>query len=141
MKLILIFLLLFGMILSGCISNPAKQVPVVQVNITFIEQQGIAQVGNYKLTQKTVNYLSRPRTTQAESFPAIAARTMIIKGKNSSIGPWETLPYKGNGTYSFNIGFNENDNPFINDSVHVSLMVVDLKGERIGYFAQDIIWK
>jgi hypothetical protein len=141
MKFIYILLLLSGMILSGCISNPAKQVPVVQVNITFVEQQGIAQVVDYKLTQKTVNYLSRPKTTVAESFPAIAARTMIIKGKNSSIGPWETLPYKGDGTYSFNIGFNEDDYPFINDSVKVTLMVVDIKGQRIGDFVQDIIWK
>jgi hypothetical protein len=93
------------------------------------------------LTQGTIAYISRPGHTQAESFPAIAARMTIMKGKNSSIGPWEALPYKGSGIYSFNLGFNENQYPARNDLVHISIMVVDEKGERIGYVTEDIIWK
>jgi len=141
MKLAAIIFFLFGILISGCIANLAKQVPVVNVNITFVEEHGIVETKDYKLIQRTVNYLSRPRTTQAESFPAITARTMIVKGINSTIGPWETLPYKGNGTYSFNLGFKEDNHPGINDTVHVSIMVVDTKGERIGYFVQNMIWK
>lgn len=141
MKLILALFFLSGIIISGCIGNPTKQVPVVHVNITFVQKQGFAEVENYKITQDTVNYLGRPKTTQAESFPAITARTMIVKGKNSVIGPWETLSYKGNGTYSFNIGFKDDNYPVPDDKVHISIMVVDKKGERIGYFIQDMIWE
>jgi len=141
MKLILVLFFLTGIIISGCIGNPTKQVPVVHVNITFVEKQGFAEVENYKITQDTVNYLGRPKTTQAESFPAITARTMIVKGNNSTIGPWETLSYKGNGTYSFNIGFKDDSYPVPDDKIHISIMVVDKKGERIGYFIQDIIWE
>jgi len=141
MKSILMLFLLSGMIISGCIGNPAKQVPVVHVNMTLVENDGYVEVEDYKLTQEMVNYLSRPRTTQAESFPAITARTMIVKGKNSSIGPWETLPYKGNGTYSLNIGFKEDKYPVLNDSVHISIMIVDKNGGQTGYFVQDMIWE
>lgn len=142
MKRIFILLLLSGTIISGCIGNPTKEVPVVHVNITLFEKDGIVEVGNYKLTQDSDNYLSRPRATQAASFPAITARTMIVKGNNSSIGPWETLPYTGNGTYSFNIGFKEDNYPVLDDKVHISIMVVvDTKGKQISYFAQDMIWK
>lgn len=141
MKSILMLFLISGMIISGCIGNSTKQVPVVHVNMTLVEKDGYVEVENYKLTQEMVNYLSRPRTTQAESFPAITARTMIVKGKNSSIGPWETLPYKGNGAYSFNIGFKEDKYPVLNDTVHISIMIVDIKGGQIGYFVQDMIWE
>ncbi len=141
MKSILMLFLISGMIISGCIGNSTKQVPVVHVNMTLVEKDGYVEVENYKLTQELVNYLSRPRTTQAESFPAITARTMIVKGKNSSIGPWETLSYKGNGAYSFNIGFKEDTYPVLNDTVHISIMIVDQKGGQIGYFVQDMIWK
>lgn len=142
MKSIFILFILSGIIISGCVGNPTKQVPVVHVNITLVEKDGIVEVENYTLTQDMVNYLSRPRTTQAESFPAITARTMIVKGKNSTIGPWETLPYKGNGTYSLNIGFKEDNYPVIDDRVHISIMVVvDTKGKQISYFAQDMIWE
>ena len=141
MKLILVLFFLSVIIVSGCLGNPTKQVPVVHVNITFVEIQGFAEVENYKITQDTVNYLGRPKTTQAESFPAITARTMIVKDKNSVIGPWETLSYKGNGTYSFNIGFKEDNYPVPEDKIHISIMVVDKKGERIGYFIEDMIWE
>jgi len=141
MKLILGLFFISGIIISGCIGNPTTEVPVVHVNITFMEKKGFAEVEKYNITQDTINYLGRPRTTQAESFPAIAARTMILKEKNSIIGPWETLSYKGNGTYSFNIGFEEDNYPVIDDKIHISIMVVDKKGERIGYFIKDIIWK
>ena len=141
MKLLLLLLILSGIMISGCIGNPTKQVPVVHVNITFVEKQGFAQVQNYKIIQGTVSYLGRPQKTQAESFPAITARTMIVKEKDSIIGPWETLSYKGNGTYSFNIGFKDDNYPVPDDKIHISIMVVNKKGERIGYFIEDMIWE
>jgi len=141
MKLILVLFFFAAIIISGCVENPAKQVPVVHVNITFVEKQGFAEVKSYKLTQDTVNYLSRPKTTQAESFPAISARMMIVKGNNSTIGPWETLSYKGNGTYSFNIGFVNDNYPVLKDKVTIFIYVWDKKGERIGYFIQDMTWE
>ncbi len=140
MKLIVIFLFILGIIVSGCIS-PTKEVPVVKVNLTFVEKQGIVEAENYKLMQGTIDYINRPRRTQAESFPAIGARATILKGKNSTMGPWEMTSYKGNGTYSFNIGFDEKHYPASNDTVHVSIYVLDKNGERIGAVIKDIIWK
>ena len=62
---------------------------------------------NYTYSQGTVDYAGRPRTTRSK-FPAIAARTMVVRnntnGSTETLGPWETLPFKGNGTYNFNIG-------------------------------------
>ncbi len=139
-KIIIVLLILSGIIISGCIANPLRQVPVVKVNITFAEdKQGIAQVVNYTLTQGTVNYLSRPRQTVADSFPAIGSRMIIPK--YSSIGPWEMVPYKGSGTYSYNIGFDEKHYPVTNDTVHVSIIVVNANAGRIGNLEEIIKWK
>ncbi|MCZ7400088.1 MAG: hypothetical protein O8C62_10530 [Candidatus Methanoperedens sp.] len=141
-KIIIVLLILFGIIISGCIANPLRQVPVVKVNITFAEdKQGIAQVVNYTLVQGTVNYLSRPRQTEAYSFPAIGSRTIISKSVNSSIGPWEMVPYKGSGTYSYNIGFDEKHYPVANDTVHVSITVVNANAGKIGNLEEIIKWK
>ncbi len=131
---------------SGCIENPTRQVPVVKVNITFVEKQGIVEAENYTLTQETVSFLSRPRRIQSESLPSISARTMILKGKNITVGPWENVPYKGAGTYSFNIGFDEKHYPVPDDTVSVSIMLWDKnkttgKGERIGSVVDNIIWR
>jgi hypothetical protein len=65
----------------------------------------------------------------------------MFDGKNTVIGPWETLPYKGNGTYTFNIGFDAKRYPKTNDMVHITIMVVDSKGERIGYIIKDTKWE
>ncbi len=139
-KMLIVLLILSGIIISGCVSNPFKQVPVVMVNITFAENaQGIAEVKNYTLTQGTVIYLNRPRKEVADSFPAIGARTIIPK--YSIIGPWEMVTYHGSGTYSFNIGFDEKHYPVTNDTVHVSIIVVNAKGQWIGNLEKIIKWK
>lgn len=140
MKIVLILFLFSGIIISGCVTNPTKQVPVIHINITLVEKQGHVEVENYRLTQETLNYLNRPKSTQVEVFPAISARTVILKGENSTIGPWENLAYKRNGTYSFDIGFVEGKYPVPNDKVNIFIYVWDEKGGRIGYFAQEMIW-
>ncbi len=141
MKSILILLLLiFVIVVSGCIENPTKQVPVVHANITLAEKEGVVNFESYKLVQGTVNYLGRPRTEQAETFPAISARTVILKGENSTIGPWENLPYKGSGTYSFDIGFTEGKYPASKDNVNIYIYVWDEKGNRIGFISYQMIW-
>jgi hypothetical protein len=140
MKIFFIIFLLLGIIISGCLSNPTKQVPVIHANITLVENQGIVEAENYRLIQGTVNYLNRPKSTQPEAFPAISARAVISKGKNSTIGPWENLAYKGNGTYSFDIGFEE-EYPAPGDKINIYIYVWDKNGGRIGYLTQDIIWQ
>ena len=136
-----IILLLLGIIISGCLSNPFKQVQVVKVNVTFDEKQGIVESRDLSLVQGTVDYAGRPRRIYAEAFPTIAARAMVEKGKNSTIEPWENVPYKGSGVYAFNLGFKEGDEPLPNQTVHVSIIVLNEKGERIGYVIEDIVWK
>lgn len=136
----MILLIFSGTLISGCIDNPMKEVPVVKVNITFAEKEGFVEAVEYDFSPGSVNFLNRPKRDEAP-FPAIAARTMIAKGQNSSIGQWETLPYTGQGTYSFNIGFLEKKYPVPDDIVHISIYVVDIKGDRIGFFKNDIIWK
>lgn len=141
----IVLLLLLGIIVSGCVQNPLKQVPVVKVNITFMEKEGKFYPVNYTFTQGMVDYAARPRNIQVQSFPAISARVNVVRnGTNATMlatGPWETLPFKGNGTYNFNIGFNEKYYPNPNDSYHLSIIVSDEKGRRIGYVVENKIWE
>ncbi|NJD51804.1 MAG: hypothetical protein FIB07_02950 [Candidatus Methanoperedens sp.] len=141
-KIILLFLL--GIVASGCIENPLKQVPVLKVNISFVEKGDYVVPENLTFTQGMVDYAARPRNTIAQAFPAISGRTLVVrngtKASMNATGPWEVLPYKGNGTYTFNIGFDEEYYPQVNDSVHISIIVVDEKGRRIGYVVEDMIW-
>lgn len=145
MKATIIFLFLLGIIVSGCIENPLKQVPVVKVNITFVEKAGYMDVENFTFTQKTVDYAARPRDTRAETFPTISARTLMMKNNtNASVeanGPWANIPFKGQGTYSFTMGINEKFYPDPGDVVHISIIVVDEKGRRIGYLVRDMGWE
>lgn len=135
--LVLLFLLIF-ILVSGCINT---EVPVIKVEITLTEREGIVEADNYTLTPENVSYIARPKRNYAESFPAIAGRATVFHGKDTIIGPWETLPYKGNGVYTFNIGLDERGYPKVNDMVHVSIMVVDKNGDRIGYVVDDIKWR
>jgi hypothetical protein len=116
------------------------------VKINYYENQGnfIADE-NFTAEQGAVNYLQRPRMTQAK-FPAIGGRTSITNGKNLTIGPWEMTPFNGTGTYTFNIGFDEQHYPTTNDTVHVSIYLTDInkstgRGETVGLVNRDIVWK
>ena len=137
-KIIVILFIMVSILLSGCIY---ADVPVIKVNITFIEKEGIVEASNYTLITENISYIARPKKIYADSFPAIAGRTTIFDGKDTVMGPWETLPYKGSGIYTFNIGFDERRYPKINESVHVTIMVVDKNGDRIGYVVEDMKWK
>lgn len=121
--------------------NPIQEVPVMKVNVTFVEREGIVDAENYTFTQGTVSYINRPKKIQADSFPAICARTVTLKGKERIIGPWEMLSYNGSGNYLFNIGFYKEHYPEPNDIIHISVIVVDKNGERIGYIIENIKWK
>lgn len=140
MKIVIILLFLFGIMFSGCLSNPMEEVPVLKVNLTLIERQGEVLAENFSLTQGTVNILQKPHSVQA-SFPSISGRTMIRKEKGLVVGSWENVPYNGNGTYSFNIGFKEENYPVFNDTVTVSIYIINKKAERIGFFGNSLIWK
>ena len=90
-----------------------------------------------------MDYAGRPRNP-ISTFPAITGRTLVTKNRTAtteSESKWESLPYKGNGTYNFNIGFNEKYYPDSGDEVHVSIMVVDEKGNRIGYLINNMKWE
>jgi hypothetical protein len=146
--ILLVISILIPTFLSGCV-NPMEKVPVMKINITYTERQGIAEPDSHSFTQDSVSYIDRPKRTQAQSFPAIIGRTTVIKKviKNDAkfngtvIGPWESLPYKGNGSYSFYVGFYDGGYPESGDTIHVSVMVVDSTGQRIGYITEDETWK
>lgn len=140
MNKFIIILIFSGILLSGCIGNPLEEVPVVNVNITYIDNQGFVEAIAYDFTPGNVSFLNRPQREHA-AFPAISGRTMISDEENSIIGEWEMLPYTGPGTYSFNIGFNENKYPITNDIVHISIYVINEKGDRIGFVTKNIVWK
>ncbi len=143
MKKTIVILFLIGILVSGCINNPLKQVPVVKVNITLTEKGGHVEAVNQSYTPAYVDYGARPRNPVIESFPAIISRVVLVPQndtKNSTIGQWETLGYNGNGTYSFKVGFPEGYYPQYNDTVFVTIMINDAKGERIGFVAQNILW-
>lgn len=146
--ILLISSILITTFLSGCV-NPLKEVPVMKVNITYTERQGIVEADSHSFTQGNVSYIDRPKRTQAESFPAVIGRATIVKKitndnakfNGTFIGPWEALSYKGNGSYSFNVGFSDGSYPESGDIVHISVMVVDSSGQRIGYLTEDSTWK
>jgi hypothetical protein len=141
MKILFAIFLVTGILISGCITNPLKQVSVVKVNVTFVEKEGIVEAENITFTQGNVDYAGRPQMTKAKEFPAIAGRVMIAKGNESIIMPWENVPYKGNGTYNFNLGFLEEAQPKFNDTIHISIVVLDSKGNKIGYVIDYTIWE
>jgi hypothetical protein len=146
--ILLVFSILIPTSLSGCI-NPMGVVPVMKIDINYTERQGIAESDSHSFTQDNVSYIDRPKRTQAQSFPAIIGRATVIKKvidnnakfNGTVIGPWEALPYKGNGSYSFYVGFYDGGYPESGDTVHISVMVVDNAGQRIGYITEDEIWK
>lgn len=141
--ILLVILFLIGILVSGCVNNPFKQVPVVKVNITLAEKGGHVEAVNQSFTPAFVDYGARPRSPVVKSFPAIIARDVLVPKndeKNSTIGQWETLGYKGNGTYSFKLGFPDGYCPQYNDTVFVTIMINGANGERIGFVAQNIIW-
>lgn len=146
--ILLMSIILIITFVSGCI-NPMRQVPVMKINITYTEREGIVEADAHSFTQDNVSYLDRPKRTQAESFPAIIGRATIVKKITSdnamfngtTVGPWEALPYKGNGSYSFYVGFSEGNYPETGDTIHISVMVVDKTGQRIGYIVEDSTWK
>lgn len=117
-----------------------REMPVIKVDMIIVEKEGIANIENVTLTPGNVSYANRPNKTVAKRFPAIAARATFLKSANGVIGPWETLDYNGTGRYSFNIGFSDIHYPQINDKIHVSIMIVDKDGNRIGYFVKDTVW-
>ncbi len=143
MRSIIVFLLFLGIIISGCIENPLKQVPVVKVNLTLVEKGGLVVAENSTFTQGTVDYAGRPKNP-ISTFPAITGRTLVARNNTNatteSSSNWESIPYKGNGTYLMDIGFNEKYYPDPGDSVHVSVMIVDEKGNRIGYVVNNMKW-
>jgi hypothetical protein len=143
MKSKIVILFLIGILVSGCINNPFKQVPIVRVNITLAEKGGHVVAINQSFTPDFVDYGARPRSPVVKSFPAIVSRVVLvpkIDEKNSTIGQWETLGYNGNGTYSFKVGFLDGYYPQHNDTVFVTIMINGAKGERIGFVAKNIIW-
>jgi len=144
MKSIIVLLFLIGIVVSGCIENPLKQVPVVKVNLTLVEENGLVVAENSTFSQGTVDFAGRPRNP-ISTFPVIAGRTLVTRNNSNastlSTGEWESIPYRGNGTYAFNIGFNENYYPDPGDIVHVSILVADINGSRIGYTISNMVWK
>jgi|SRR3972149_459077 len=146
--ILMISIILFTIFLNGCV-NPAKDVPIIKVNVTYSEREGIVEADTYSFVQDNVSYINRPKKTVADSFPAIIGRATINKKiikdnekvNETIIGPWEAVTYKGDGSYSFDLGFHEGNYPEPGDQVHISIIVVDNKGERIGYIVADTIWK
>ncbi len=142
MKLVvfLCVLSIVGILILG--GNMYKDVPVIKVNMSLVEMSdGVVDTQNHTLIQDSVNYINRPKKTKADSFPAVIGRTTLLKGKNSSIGPWESVSYNGPGSYIFNIGFREDRPPKPGDMVHITVMIVDKDGTKIGYLMENIEWK
>ena len=142
-KLLIIYVIAVVIILVFLINTykgTNRDVPVIKVDMIVVEKEGIANIEKVTLTPGNVSYINRPNKIVADKFPAIAARVTFLRGANSVIGPWETLYYNGTGKYTFNIGFSEIHYPQINDNIHISIMIVDKVGNRIGYFVKDMVW-
>lgn len=137
----ILVLFIFAMILIAIGASTLFVVPIVKVNVTFLEKGGIVQATNYSIVQGSVGYFNKPSKDVANNLPAIFGRVTLGIEKEASIGPWETLPYKGNGTYQLNLGFYRGRNPKVGMPVHISVLVADKNGERIGYLVSNMEWK
>lgn len=143
MKSKIVILFLIGILVSGCITNPLKQVPVMKVDITLAEKGGRVEFVNHSYTPAFVDYAARPQNTVVKSFPGMISRAVLVPQndeKNSTIGQWETLGYEGNGTYSFKVGFVDGHYPQYNDTVFITIAIHAANGDRIGFAAQNIMW-
>lgn len=138
---VILVLFIFAMILIAIGASTLFTVPVIKVNATFVEKEGIVQATNYSIAQGSVGYFNKPNKDVANNLPAIFGRVTLGTGKEASIGPWETLPYKGNGTYQLNLGFYSGRTPKVGMPVHISILVADKNGERIGYLVSNMEWK
>lgn len=138
---VILVLFILAMTLIAIGASTLFVVPVVKVNVTFVEKEGIVQATNYSIVQGSVGGFNKPNKDVANSLPAIFGRVTLGTGKDASIGPWETLPYKGNGTYQLNLGFYNGRIPKVGMPIHISVLVADKDGERIGYLVKDMEWK
>lgn len=136
----ILVLFIFAMLLISLGASTLFTVPVIKANVTFVEKDGIVQATNYSFVEGKVSYFNRPNKGVAESLPAIFGRVTIGTGVKAVIGPWETLPYTGNGTYQLSFGFREGRTPTVDTPVHISILVADKDGERIGYLVSDMKW-
>ncbi len=125
-----------GILILG--SNMYKDVPVIKVSMSLVEKQdGTVEVQNYTLVQDNVNYINRPKRINAKSFPAISGRIFV----NKRIGSWESISYNGTGNYTTSIAFPKDYVPKFGDPMHITIMVVDKDGTKIGYLTENIKWK
>src|SRR3989338_6448954 len=67
----MISIILFTIFLNGCV-NPAKDVPIIKVNVTYSEREGIVEASTYSFVQDNVSYINRPKKTVADSFPSLS---------------------------------------------------------------------
>ena len=133
---ILCMLILMGVLILG--SGMYRNVPIIKVNMSLTEKQdGVVDIKNYTIVQDNVNYINRPKRTVAESFPAVIGRVLVSK----HVGPWESVYYKGTGNYAFNMAFPKDYIPKSGEPIHITIMVVDKDGVKIGYLMEDVKWK
>lgn len=140
-QIVILLILTSILVLTFIYINPAREVPVIHVDIIFNEKDGIFIAENYTFEQGNVSYIARPKNIMAEKFPAIVARATLTKGNQNIIGPWEAIDFNGVGKYSFNVGFHEGGYPQPGDAIHMSIMVVDKDGVKIGYVIDNFRWR
>lgn len=140
-QIIILLTLTSILVLTFIYINPAREVPVINVDIIFNEKDDTFIAENYTFKQENVSYIARPKNIMAESFPAIVARATLTKGNQNIIGPWEAIDFNGSGKYSFNVGFHDGKYPQQGDTIHMSIMVVDKDGGRIGYVVENFRWR
>lgn len=153
-RMVLLLVVVLVLFASGCLKNPVEQVPVVKVDLVLkhnpnasSEKKVVVEGFNYLVT--TENFISRPWDQMSTAyFPGVQARVQLFRNvsvdgkvrKKVVFGPWASVPYKGEGEYSLVLGFKEGEYPQEGDQMHISVLIVDKEGKKLGYFINDTTW-
>ena len=88
--------------------------------------------------QSEVNPLKAPRGHSTTPFPSVDAIAFLNLRMSCY---WASVPYTGNGTYEFVIGFLKGVKPKKGDMIRVYVKVCDARGKTLASASRDMVWK
>lgn len=108
-----IMLILFMLLLSGCAAIESYPVLYITVNVTNTGDQIVISDGG-QIEMEMVSPLKVPRQNQAAQFPYMAIRGY---SNRSMVTHLATMEYEGEGSYLFTIPLRKNHIPKYNDTI------------------------
>ncbi len=132
--LILIFFVATVIIIATIVSiSSIEKQTAIRVNMNLIEEGSGIKMVDTVLTQEVIE-----SNNSDVNYPLIIG-TATLKNMNITFGSSSTS-YHGSGKYVLDIGF-QGYIPKKDDVIQLSILVTDTKGDVIGNFEKDLIWR